>query len=225
MAQQGRSVTGMGDQVKVALFGASGRTGQAFARLGTAQGLLIRASCRVASRVCLPSTVRVLSGELEDADHVRDVIAGNTVVCCAFGPRPPHRDVFCARATELIVDSMRRAGVQRLVCQTGAMIGEDVAQWTLPVRLMVRMFRQHRPAVAADRVRQEEIVRHSALEWTLVKPPRLTDGPAGGSVVVGADLRIGLWSKISRADLASFLVAECTAPRYAGHAVYVVGDV
>jgi len=109
------------------------------------------------------------------------------------------------------------------VCQTGAMIGGDVPNWTWAVRLMVRMFRRQRPAVAADRMRQEQLVRGSGLEWTLVKPPRLTEGPAGGRVMAGVDLRIGLLSKISRADLASFLVAECVAPRYVKQSVYVTG--
>ena len=213
----------MTDPIKVALFGASGRTGQAFARAGAAKGLVIRASCRDAATAILPSAIEILRGDPGDADHVRDTIAGAAVVCCVFGPRPPHADVFCARATELILDAMRRAGVRRLVCQTGAMIGADAANWTLPVRLMVRMFRRHRPAVAADRMMQEQLVRESELEWTLVKPPRLTDGPARGRVVAGADLQIGLSSKIGRADLAGFLVEECVAPRYVRQAIYVTG--
>jgi len=118
---------------------------------------------------------------------------------------------------------MRRVGVRRLVCQTGAMIGGEVPNWTLPVRLMVRLFMRQRSAVAADRMRQEELVKESRLEWTLVKPPRLTDSPAQGRVAAGVDLRIGLLSKISRTDLASFLVAECVAPRYVNQAVYVTG--
>lgn len=213
----------MGDPIKVALFGASGKTGQAFARAGGAHGLVIRASLRDAARAVLPSTIEILRGDLGDADHIRDTIAGTNVVCCVFGPRAPHTEVFCARATELIVDAMRRAGVLRLVCQTGAMIGGDVARWTLPVHLMVRIFRWQRPAVAADRIRQEELVRESNLEWTLVKPPRLTDGPDRGRVAAGVDLRIGLSSKISRADLADFLIGECVAPRFLRQAVYVTG--
>lgn len=213
----------MGDQIKIALFGASGRTGQAFARAGAAQGLLIRASFRDAAKVILPSTIEILRGDLGDTDHVRDTIAGTMAVCCVFGPRPPYTDVFCARATELIVEEMRRVRVRRLVCQTGAMSGGDVANWTLSMRLMVRMFRWQRPAVAADRMSQEKLVRQSDLDWTLVKPPRLTDGPARGRVAAAVDLRIGLLSKISRADVASFLIGECVAPRYLKQAVYVTG--
>ena len=213
----------MEDLTKVALFGASGRTGQAFVRTGSAQGLLVRASFRGSAKADPPSGIEILRGDLQDADHVRATIAGTTAVCCVFGPRPPHTDVFCARATELIVDSMQRAGVRRLVCQTGAMIGEDAANWTPPVRAMVRMFRWQRPAVAADRMMQEQLVRESGLEWTLVKPPRLTDGRARGRVVAGIDLQIGLSSSIRRADLAAFLVGECLEPRFAKQAVYVIG--
>ena len=165
----------MGEPIKVALFGASGRSGQAFARAGAAQRLVIRASVRKTAGAALPPTVEILRGDLGDADHVRDMIAG------------------------------------------------DVANRTLPVRLMARMFRWRRPAVAADRVRQEKLVRESGLEWTLVKPSRLTDGRARGRVAAAVDLPIGLLSKVSRADLASFLVGECVAPRYLKQAVYVTG--
>lgn len=209
--------------MKVALFGASGRTGRAFAAAGAARGLAIRASLRDATRAIMPSAIETVRGDPQDADHVRNTIAGTMAVCCVFGPRPPNTDVFCARATELIVDEMRRAGVRRLVCQTGAMIGGDAANWTLPARLMAWMFRRQRPAVAADRLRQEELVKESGLEWTLVKPPRLTDGPARGQVAADVDLRIGLLSKISRADLADFLVRECVEPRHLRQAVYVAG--
>jgi len=70
---------------------------------------------------------------------------------------------------------------------------------------------------------QEQLVRESGLEWTLVKPPRLTDGRARGRVVAGIDLQIGLSSSIRRADLAAFLVGECLEPRFAKQAVYVIG--
>jgi putative NADH-flavin reductase len=206
----------------VALFGASGATGRAFVRAGLARGLRIRASCRSAS-VELPPAVEAIRGGLLDPVHVGDVIRGAQAVCCVFGPRPPSTDVFCAQATVRIVEAMKGAGVRRLVCQTGAMIGEDAPNWTLPFRLMARLFRRQRPAVAEDRLRQELEVKASGLDWTLVKPPRLTDGPGCGRVVAGGDLRIGLMSKIARADLADFLVSECVTPSYVEHAVYVTG--
>jgi putative NADH-flavin reductase len=171
----------------------------------------------------LPPAVEAVRGELLDPVHVREVIAGSRAVCCVFGPRPPSTDVFCAQATGRIVEAMQGAGVRRLVCQTGAMIGEDAPNWTLPFRLMARLFRRQRPAVAEDRLRQELEVKASGLDWTLVKPPRLTDGPGCGRVVAGGDLRIGLMSKIARADLADFLVSECVTPSYVEHAVYVTG--
>ena len=103
----------MGDTIKVALFGASGRTGQAVVRAGGAKGLVIRASFRDKTGAILPSTIEMLRGDLGDGDHVRDVIAGTTAVCCVFGPRPPYTDVSCARATEMIVDAMRRVTSNR----------------------------------------------------------------------------------------------------------------
>ena len=205
------------------MFGASGQTGREFIRQATERGLVIIASCRATSRTTLPLSVEARIGELGDPDHAFDVIAGTQAVCCVVGPRPPHTAAFCADATATIIAAMHQSGVRRFVCLTGAMIGTEAPNWTFGIRLMARMFRRQRPAVALDRMRQETVVIDSGLEWTLVKPPRLTDGVAGGNVVVDRRLRIGLLSKISRADLATFLINECVAPRHVRQAVYVSG--
>jgi hypothetical protein len=79
-----------------------------------------------------------------------------------------------------------------------------------------------RPAIAADGPQQESMVKASALGWTIVKRPRLTDGRAVGRVRAGTELRVSVFSRISRLDLADFLVSECVAPRFMRRAVYVM---
>jgi putative NADH-flavin reductase len=76
------------------------------------------------------------------------------------------------------------------------------------------------PTVAADRRAQEEVVRSSGLDWILVKPPRLTDGPRIGLIQVGADVRLGIISKISRSDLADIIVGEIEQSRFIGEAIF-----
>jgi putative NADH-flavin reductase len=206
----------------LAVLGASGRTGRALLRAAGQAGLQVRALCRGSSKVEETSHVHVLRGDPTNTEEVEGALAGAQVVCCLFGPRPPYTDVFCAAATRTVIEAMQRLGPKRLICQTGAMIGPDAPNWSAGVWLMAHLFRRQRPAVAEDRTQQELIARASALDWTLVKPPRLTDGPATGRVRAGADLRVGLLSKISRPDLATFVVSECLAPRFVRQAVYVM---
>ena len=73
-----------------------------------------------------------------------------------------------------------------------------------------------------DREEQERIVRASKLDgWTLVKPPKFTEGAGNGVVKIGPAQNIGVGSKISRTLLAKALLTEVTAPQYAQQSVYV----
>jgi uncharacterized protein YbjT (DUF2867 family) len=65
-----------------------------------------------------------------------------------------------------------------------------------------------------DKERMEAVIEGSGLDWTVVRPPALTDGAATGRYRTGTALPIRLWSRVSRADLARFLVAEAQAPAF-----------
>lgn len=205
----------------VAVFGISGCTGKALVEVARARGLDLVGLARRPPVPPLPTHVRVLVGELSDPQAVHQVVKGARAVICVFGPRPPHLEVFCAEATENIITAMRETGTPRLLCQTGAMVGALPRNVSLPVRWMAHRFAQSRPQVAADRAVQEQLVRASRLDWTLVKPPRLRTGPAKLPVRAGPSLPIGLLASLSRSALAGFLLDEVTAGRFVGQAVYV----
>jgi hypothetical protein len=116
---------------------------------------------------------------------------------------------------------MQKLGMQRLVCQTGAMIGAYPANRTLPFQLMAGLFKRRSPQVARDREGQEGVVMRSGLAWTIVKPPRLSNGPATGKWFAGPDIRVGLFSSIARADLAEFLLAEAMLAQHSGQTIFI----
>lgn len=163
----------------------------------------------------------VVEGALSNPEDVLFVLRGCAAAICVFGPRPPYVDVFCEQATANIVNAMRQLGIRRLVCQTGGMIGAYRANRTLPFQWMADAFRKHTPQIADDREGQERVVMHSGLDWTIVKPPRLTDGAAKGKWLAGTEVRLGLLSSITRADLSGFLLAETVMPQHLGQAVFV----
>ncbi len=206
----------------IALLGASGGTGLAVLEAAAAEGVPVRALCRPTAAVPARPGVEILRGKLTDAPALDALLGDVRVVVSVLGPRPPCRDVFCAEATRAVLAAMGRARVRRLVCQTGAMVGATRQHASLAMRILASSFRRRRPEVARDREEQERLVRTSGLDWTIVKPPRLTDGSGSGHVVARADLRVGLLSRVSRVGLARFLVAEALAPRHVGEAVYVV---
>lgn len=202
----------------IAIFGVSGRTGEALTTAARARSWGVRSLGRISS--VAPTGVAMIRADFDDAARVAQVVTGADAVCCVFGPRAPYTDVFCARATRAVVEAMRTVGCRRLLCVTGAMIG-PLATRSRPMAWMRAWFVWRRPAVAADRDEQEAIVMSSGLDWTIVKPPRLTDAGPSDRVAAAPDLPVGLRSVLSRADLAHFLLDEIAAPRFRGQRVVV----
>ena len=101
------------------------------------------------------------------------------------------------------------------------MVGVLPPNVSLPMRLLAGAFRRRVPHLAADAAEQERIVMQSALDWTIVKPPRLTDGPPTGRVRADPALRVGLLSRIRRQDLAAFMLAEVARSAHLEQRVYV----
>lgn len=206
----------------LAIFGITGRTGQVLACAALARGWSVRGFTRPGSPVpAMPGAISIVRGDFAEAARLEEAVAGADAVCCVFGPRPPYADAFCAGATQAIVGAMRQSGVRRLVCQTGAMVG--TGNRTPVFEFLARRIAGQQPAAAHDRVEQERLVQASGLEWTLVKPPRLTDGPAGHRAIAGPALRVGLLSRISRADVAAFILDAIEGTQYLRARVFVRG--
>ena len=208
---------------KLAIFGISGHTGRELAKVASLKGWEVRGFVRPTSKVeggighC-----RIVRGNFEEFDRVIETIADSEAVCCMIGPRPPYTDVFCAVATAAIIAAMRHTSCHCLVCQTGAMIG-PAPNRSCPMEWMARVFAKWRHESARDREEQERIVESSSLDWTIVKPPRLTDSPPQGRVQASSLLRIGLRSKISRADLATFMFDELQTGCFVRPRIFVKG--
>jgi uncharacterized protein YbjT (DUF2867 family) len=92
-----------------------------------------------------------------------------------------------------------------------------------PMRAMAALIKKRLPALVADREKQEAIVAASGLDWTLVKPPRLTNGARADTVHADPALPVGLRSSLSRQDLAGFVFRAAAHGRFVGQRVYVRG--
>jgi uncharacterized protein YbjT (DUF2867 family) len=202
---------------RLLVFGATGGTGREVVRAAAAAGHLVTAFAR---RAEVPGAARVVVGDALDADAVAGAIAGHDAVICALGAPASSPDRLRERATRHILAGMQAAGVRRLVALSTYGLG---GTWpTLPwfVRHVVIPF--HLQRGFADHVEQEMLIRESPLDWTIVRPPFLVDGPPAGGVR-SDDLDQGptpKW-KISRADVARVLVDRALDGGWARRAVPV----
>lgn len=189
----------------IVIFGASGQTGQAVTAAAQAQGI----------------AARTFDKRNPTTEDLRQAVRGADGVVIVFGPRPPYTDIFCAEATKNILRAMEAEGIRRLICQTGAMIGDYPYNRSFIFGKFSEKFRTSRPAGYADRVGQEEAIKHSPLEWTLIKPPRLTAGENDAEVRAGEHIKVGLLSSVSRKSLARFMIGELRLPRHLRQAVFI----
>ncbi len=147
-----------------------------------------------------------------------------------FGPRlgglfskpsePPKP--FTAAATANVVSGMKELGLQRIVCQVGAMAGDNAKNWSGMVRRFVRSYRRKFPEIADDRDEQEKVVMGSGLDWTIVKPFRISLARGVGRVRAAPAIRIGMLTSIRCADLAELLVNEFADGKFHNQAVFAV---
>lgn len=157
-------------------------------------------------------------GDLQDAGFLDHALAGADGVICTLGPSAARPEAYLARATRDILAAMQRQHVTRILAVTGAMIGTGVdLSWFMGT--MRALYRRSQPALAADRDEQESLLRNSKLDWTVVKPPRLTHG--AGKAQVDTRPRVGALSHISRASLAAYLLQEFERPMHTRAAVVV----
>ncbi len=209
--------------MELAVFGATGRTGQALIGRALAHGWRVRAFVRTqaGARLPLPDGLRIVHGDPHRLEDITATVRGTDGTCCVFGPRRPYTEAFCAPLTQRIVEAMTAEGCRRLVCVTGTMIGAMPANASAAMRMSAALIERRFREIAADRALQEAIVMASGLDWTLVKPPRLTDGPLTKSVHADPALPVGLTSSISRQDLAEFVFRAAAHDRFVGQRVYV----
>ncbi len=206
----------------IALFGATGATGQRFVAAAENAGVTLRVHCRSTPMADWPTSMLTIIGSFNDRTAIRETVRGSSAVVILFGPRDNSKDIFCAQATRSIVLSMRAHERSRILCVTCAKVGELTSNVSMPMRAAALASRRFRSEEQADdRTEQERIIRSSRLEWTLVKTPRLTDAAGGAEVRAGVNLDIGLRSTISRDSLCDFLIGEINTPRFSGQTVYV----
>ncbi|MFC4359186.1 NAD(P)-dependent oxidoreductase [Halobium salinum] len=196
--------------MKLAVFGASGRTGRPFVRQALGAGHEATAFVRDAEKldgdVRDHDRVTVVEGDVCDAEAVAEAIEGADAVVSVLGHAEGSPDDVLTLAADHVLRGMERAGVSRLLWLSGAGVrtGKDPER-TLGGRLMTGALKLVGGDLLADSKRAVERIVDSDTEWTVVRAPRLTDGERRGEYRTGY-LQLGPRDSLSRADAADFLL-------------------
>ena len=213
--------------MKLTIFAATGGIGRQLLGQAVAAGHDVTAVARNL-RGLSPVPARAVAADLASADPaaLQPAVAGADAVLSALGPRTKADAGVAARGTEVITEAMRAAGVRRVIVVSAAPIGTIASPGRphpprhdpgdgfiiryLADPIVKRALRAH----YADLARMEDVLRDSDsdLDWTIVRPPRLTDKPVTGRyrTAYGQNIRRGVF--VSRADVAHYMLSVLDNP-------------
>jgi putative NADH-flavin reductase len=200
--------------MRLLVLGATGGIGKYLLDYATARGHEVTAFARSPQKIALKSgKLRVVPGDLLNADQLAQVLPGHDVVLSAFGPSTLRRVTMRGEFGEALATAMQRNAVRRALVVSSALLFEE--QNAIGKLLGGTLFRN----LISDMTAMEAAVEKDGLDWTIVRPPRLTNRPLTQNYRV-ADGRLPKGMTISRACVADFMVKEAERP---AHVRQIVG--
>ena len=161
--------------------------------------------------------LKVLQGDVTQADQVEEVVAGAEAVISVLGPTSNKPDFMVSQGMGHIIAAMDKHGIRRLVVSAGAGVADPNDDPKLPNKIIGWLVRTFSRYVYEDMVRTVEAVRASDLDWTIVRVPMLTDDAPKGDVKA-AYVGKGMGSRLTRTDLAAFMLQQVEDKTYLGQA-------
>ena len=212
--------------MKIIIFGATGGTGKLLVSQALAKGHSVSVFVRDPSVLPQDSRLRVIQGDLFDFATVVDAVRGHRAVLSALGARTLKKSGVLAEAIPLILEGMRQEYVQRLIVLGAAGLHSDygryqnaltrIGLWTIRHTFLKHPF--------ADQAAQERLLSASDVDYTIVRAPRLMDGPFTGKYRVLPDALPPGGMRVNRADVADFMLLQLTDPRFHRQGPYIAAN-
>lgn len=195
--------------MKIAVFGASGRTGLLLVFQALNQGHEVTAYTRNARKITIThKNIKIIEGGLDDYQKIRETVSGQDVVICTLGIDKNRPSTVLSDATKLILRAMEETGVKRFICMSSAgVLGNDGGFWF--GKIIMPLFLKH---VFEDKKRQIEAISASKADWVIIRPVGLTDSPKTGRYAINEGLPTS--KSIPRSDVADFMLKLIIDKKY-----------
>lgn len=201
--------------MNLTLLGAAGATGVPLVEQALADGHHVTALVRSRQKLSITNpNLDVVEGDATDRAAVSEAMNGGDAVISVLGARGP----VIAEATRAIVAVANQEGPKRIVMLSSFAVARDRLA---PVSKLVT--RLAMGSQIKDKAAGEDALRASGLDWTIVYATKLTNGPEAEASVVPETKKVGMSQKISRADVASFLLQAATDDLYSRRGVVITG--
>jgi putative NADH-flavin reductase len=210
--------------MRLTIFAATGRIGRHALVQAMAASHDVTAAVRDPTK--LSGDVRFVKADLaaHDPAALESAVEGADAVLSGLGPRSMAEVGICSQGTRAIVRAMQATGARRIVAVSAAPVGtvasldrpkppkHDPGDGFFMRNLLIPVMRAALGRAYADLALMEDIIRDSGLDWTVIRPPRLTNRPLTRiyRTAYGQNLRRGLF--ISRADVAHLMLRALEQP-------------
>lgn len=191
--------------MKLTIFGATGGTGAQVMQQALAAGHTVTILARDPAKVTTQNPrLTVVAGNVLNQSDVEKALDQAAAVVCTLGNTSNNPADVVSAGTQQIVKAMQQRGVKRLIVVSSLGVGDSKHQVPFFFKVLAATVLRK---TMKDKEAQEALVRASNLDWTIVRPGGLTDGPRTGSYRFGVDASLTA-GRVARADVADFILRE-----------------
>ena len=191
--------------MKLLVLGGTGGTGRHIVTQALDAGHAVTVLARDRASVGVQhERLRVVDGSVRNIAALGDATRGQDAVISAIGRGKSFKsENLIAESVPGIIATMQQNGIRRLIFTSALGVGDTYRDSPLVPRIFFRTLLR---GIYADKLIGDQMIRNSTLDWTIVQPAVLTDGPLTRAYRVGEHLRLAGINKVSRADTAHFMV-------------------
>jgi putative NADH-flavin reductase len=206
--------------MRILVFGGTGSVGRRVIEEALRRRHQITALVRSPQKVgVLASRITVVQGDALDARAVEKAVGGQDAVIYTLGAGNVRYTTLFSASTRVLLTAMNQHAVRRLICVTGVGAGDTKGHGGfLYDRILYPLFTK---GIYADKDKQESLIRDSHADWTIVRPAPFQKNKPAGPLRAVTDVDDVTLRRISRLEVAQFLVDELEQNRYVRQSVFI----
>lgn len=189
--------------MRLCIFGASGKTGSLIVEQALEKGHQIDALIRKPPEHS--PMQRIIRGDILEPNKAEDAVSQADAVIWAIGASSKTHPNVCSLGTKILLAAMEKHSKKRLIAITGAVAGPK-SHLGYSYQVTMGIAGKKARARIKDKQLQESLIAATDLDWTLLRPPRLTDGKLTHNYIYEEVASVQSFTSLSRADLAHFVV-------------------
>jgi putative NADH-flavin reductase len=192
---------------KIIVFGATGQTGIELIKEGLERGHFMTAFVRNTDKIKIKHiNLKIIQGDLKNLELLESVLINQECIVLALGVRLGEKELICSETTKLILPLMEKLNIKRLISIGGTASENEIKNLNLSLRMAFFIMKKLDANAFLDKKLQDELLAKSNLNWTSIRAPWLTLGLKTQTYKHGLNLPLRVYKKISRADLAHFII-------------------